>query len=227
MIVIVAGMHRSGTSALAGLLHSNGVVMGLEERKDFYPPPMKENPKGFFENVRFRRINDQLLKIAGYRVKSFLPNVPNVYAPDADKPLKNTMKDLISFYNERFDIWGFKDPRFCLTTHAWFDVIESMGLMDDIKVLITRRSHEEIRKSMLARGNKENYEGQFVNLSVKYYDKLHYYMFYNGWKPKTMSIDFRQLVFNTGDTAKRLSHFLKHEINDLSFIESKISRQVA
>ena len=51
MIVIVVGMHRSGTSAVAGILHLHGISMGSE--KTFKPKPLPQNPMGFYENFGF------------------------------------------------------------------------------------------------------------------------------------------------------------------------------
>ena len=48
MITIVLGMHRSGTSVVAGILHFNKVSMGTYET--FWPRPLPQNPKGFYEN---------------------------------------------------------------------------------------------------------------------------------------------------------------------------------
>jgi len=46
LIVIVVGVHRSGTSAVAGILHLNGIAMGSE--KTFKSKPMPQNPRGFY-----------------------------------------------------------------------------------------------------------------------------------------------------------------------------------
>ena len=46
MIVIVIGMHRSGTSAVAGILHLNGIAMGSE--KNFQTKTVTDKiPKDF------------------------------------------------------------------------------------------------------------------------------------------------------------------------------------
>ena len=74
MIVIVLGMHRSGTSAIAGILHLNKIIMGSKD--NFKPKPLPQNPKGFYENYDFRKINDQILKKVNYNVKSLNYNIP-------------------------------------------------------------------------------------------------------------------------------------------------------
>ena len=45
--IVVLGMHRSGTSALTGMLHSLGIHLGPEED---LKSPQKDNPQGFWEN---------------------------------------------------------------------------------------------------------------------------------------------------------------------------------
>ena len=59
MITIVLGMHRSGTSVVAGILHFNKIIMGTYDT--FWPRPLPQNPKGFYENYDFRKINDTIL----------------------------------------------------------------------------------------------------------------------------------------------------------------------
>lgn len=224
MIIIILGMHRSGTSALAGLLHHNGVMMGKED--EFYPKPMKENPKGFYENVRFRRINDRILRRYDYRVKSFSPSVPTIY-PVSDGNLLTLMKKLILEYNGEYDFWGWKDPRTCLTLYSWLRVIEDLGLFHEVRIIQMKRNVENIADSMRRRGNKEKYEGQFIHLALKYYNKCHFYTdFVYCRKAKMMTLFFEdELLENTEDVCKRLSSFLKLEINDYSFIDPSISRQ--
>ena len=41
--IVVLGMHRSGTSALTGMLHSLGIHLGPEED---LKSPQKDNPQG-------------------------------------------------------------------------------------------------------------------------------------------------------------------------------------
>jgi hypothetical protein len=55
-LVLVLGMHRSGTSALSGLL----VQSGLDGPQDLMPAT-KANPRGYYESVAMMQINEQLL----------------------------------------------------------------------------------------------------------------------------------------------------------------------
>ena len=46
--VIVLGMHRSGTSLIASILHLSGISMGKE-----FLRPDNGNPGGYFEDLEF------------------------------------------------------------------------------------------------------------------------------------------------------------------------------
>ena len=53
--VIVLGVYGSGSSAVAGILHHLGVMMGEK-----LIPATPANPKGHFEDAEFRRMLYQL-----------------------------------------------------------------------------------------------------------------------------------------------------------------------
>ena len=59
-IICIAGMHRSGTSMVARLLHASGLFLGPE---DELMDSMPDNPRGFWENQEFVAINDELLSM--------------------------------------------------------------------------------------------------------------------------------------------------------------------
>src|SRR5688572_30794661 len=62
MQLIVLGMHRSGTSVLAGLLNIMGAYFAAEGLGIKANP---QNPKGFWERRDVRALNDLLLHSAG------------------------------------------------------------------------------------------------------------------------------------------------------------------
>ena len=49
MIIMILGMHRSGTSTISGVLHMNKIIMGTYQ--NFWPRPLSQNPKGFYEMI--------------------------------------------------------------------------------------------------------------------------------------------------------------------------------
>src|SRR5438309_5043020 len=62
MSLCITGMHRSGTSMVARLLNVCGLGLGPE---DELLPAAFDNPRGFWENVHFVRLNDALLRAWG------------------------------------------------------------------------------------------------------------------------------------------------------------------
>jgi hypothetical protein len=224
-IVIVCGMHRSGTSAMSGLLHNNGVVMGREEKKEFFPPPQIQNPKGFFENKHFRQINDNLLKKINYHVKSFDPKISKVYAHIGDQ--RPSMISLVKGYQREFTHWGWKDPRTCLTLYAWFDVFKELRLLENLRIVVMFRSFYEIAESMRRRNNRETREYQFFDLCIEYYKKLFYYLNSFNSTVSFKVVDFYDLLHFTRPTCDSLGLFIDKDIIDTSFIDPSISSMSA
>jgi hypothetical protein len=122
---VILGSGRSGTSMLAGMLHSTGYYMG-----DQLLPASSSNPKGYFEDRALNDINEDLLaqvvptKPPGRRRRLYpwrlsyghlwlavLDTSSTVrVTPDIEARMR------ILFYQRPF---CFKDPRFCYTLDAW------------------------------------------------------------------------------------------------------------
>jgi hypothetical protein len=219
MICLVVGMHRSGTSALAGMLHSNGIIMGRDDK--WHPKPMRENPKGFFENRDFRALNDQILRDNGYKVKSFSPEIPTINSTHVRAETMAQMELLVREYHTTYENWGFKDPRTCLTLGVWFEVMTGLGIYKDIvRVLIPCRPTDDVVASMMARGNKEQRPGQFRDLAMAYNERIA--------EVVTGIVDYKtvgvkRLIHEPEAVAMELSAFTGCSITDTSFIEPTIA----
>ena len=220
MIIIVAGMHRCGTSALAGLLHKNNVLMG--RKSDFYPPPMKENPKGFYENVRFRRLNDKALAQVGYKVKSW--KVPPAEPIVPSDNLMAAMAELIEEYHSKFDNWGWKDPRTSLVLDSWLEILDQYGLKEETRIIQMIRNPVQVRNSMLRRGNKEPREGQFLEVAEAYRAAALKYVAEAGFEAQHKILPFKQIVRNARDAADMISEFIGLPLDDISHIDPNLER---
>jgi len=148
MIIMILGMHRSGTSTISGVLHMNGIIMGTYQ--NFWPRPLNQNPKGFYENFDFRKINDQLLNKAGYDVKSYIPEIPNIQQIDS---LSDKMKLIIKKSNSSYQDWGWKDPRTCLTANHWASAIDELGLQKKLKIIFMARRASSVSRSLNQRND--------------------------------------------------------------------------
>jgi hypothetical protein len=198
MIVIVVGMHRSGTSTVAGLLHDNGVVMGEEEV--FLPRPGPENPRGFFENYRFRRTNDRIAERCGYAIDSWRPEIPPC-RPGGLARLR--MKRLLREYQRRYPLWGFKDPRTCLTLDGWLRALEGIPGAPAARIVFAVRDPEAVARSMVTRNGVEH--AAALRLWRVYNERVLATL--DAWKPPTHTVRYEDLCARPGEVTAALCRF--------------------
>jgi len=117
------GMHRSGTSALAGALESMGFEVGPDD--DVMPADVG-NPEGYFELLSVVRANDELLAHFGGRWDS-----PPDLAPEwvNDLVVTEFVESTRAMVGQLFksDHWLLKDPRISLLLPAWRKVTGDRG----------------------------------------------------------------------------------------------------
>jgi len=95
MNITVIGLHRGGTSAVAGVLHHLGVHMG-----DDLLPPSPHNPKGYFEDRKFVELHDQIIGDWKDPQVNF-------------EPYREAYTALVRERERQHELWGIKDPRMC------------------------------------------------------------------------------------------------------------------
>jgi len=120
MITIVMGMHRSGTSALAGLLFHGKMFLGRE-----LMPPKQYNPKGYYEDTEFVELNESILSSIDLNWMNTADCV------ELDKVSKSIILKMSKIYMEYKDIygeWAWKDPRICITFPLWYEVLKHENL---------------------------------------------------------------------------------------------------
>ena len=112
--VVVLGMHRSGTSAVTGVLGQ----MGCDLPQDLMGPA-EINTRGFFESNRITGLNDELLASAGFSWFSF-PRFPVGWfaSPKADEFLERAA-EVIGAEFGRSHLFALKDPRICRQLPIW------------------------------------------------------------------------------------------------------------
>jgi hypothetical protein len=126
---VILGSGRSGTSMLAGMLHSTGYYMG-----DQLLPPTSSNPKGYFEDRALNNLNEDLLvqlvpvkplgplgRLYPWRLSYghlWLVALDLAASMSTTSELDTRMRHIV---NRR--PFCFKDPRFCYTLDAWRPVL--------------------------------------------------------------------------------------------------------
>ncbi|MEK9512483.1 sulfotransferase [Limnospira fusiformis PMC 851.14] len=154
-VLIMTGMHRSGTSLTASLLQSAGLHVSrrLMQGTEF-------NPKGYFENIDFFEFHLDLLRSQGVNIDGWTLQ-ENLDVPDEFIDKANAIVDK----NSLSHIWGWKEPRTTLFLDFWAE------LLPDAKFLFIYRSPWDVIDSLYRRGD-EIFRNQ-PELAVKYW------IFYN------------------------------------------------
>ncbi len=140
--VFILGMHRSGTSALAGSLLRLGVTLGEE-----LLPPAPDNPKGFFENQKILRVHDILLEqlnSAWYDIRPLPADWEQTPAASAARSaLGAVVRDVFS----ETSLWGVKDPRLSRIFPIWRECLRA----EAPKAIVLLRDPREVAASLMRR----------------------------------------------------------------------------
>lgn len=120
--LIVLGMHRSGTSALAGVVGHLGAALPQDLMAG-----TEMNAKGFFESNRIMKLNDRLLDAAGttwWDPRRF----PDEWLEgDGAEPfLAEAVETLTLDYGEA-PVFVMKDPRVCRLMPFWQKALSRFG----------------------------------------------------------------------------------------------------
>jgi hypothetical protein len=114
--IIVLGMHRSGTSCLAGILERAGVFFGAVSKSNLF------NEKGNLENKRIMKLHDGLLECNG---GSWDHPPVSVHWPEK---LKKERSHIVAEF-AHVPLWGFKDPRALFALDGWLEALPQASLV--------------------------------------------------------------------------------------------------
>ncbi|HEY7904139.1 MAG TPA: glycosyltransferase [Casimicrobiaceae bacterium] len=149
--LVVLGVHRSGTSALARVLNLCGAF--LPER--VMPAKLDVNPKGFWETEAINDLDARLLHHLGgdwNRVQFELPRE----GPLVDEFVEDAKALLRSEYGDEPFIL-IKDPRVCVLAPLWQRALVEAGYHP--AYVVPTRNPLEVARSLEARGDMAVPEG--------------------------------------------------------------------
>lgn len=138
--ILIAGMHRSGTSAIAGCYQQMGYNPGKE-----LMPPTPDNPSGYFENIKCWQLNEKMLSMLNLKWDSIAqPNTDNIYIKD-----KIYLFEIEKIIAEDFlhapNIL-IKDPRISYLLPYWIEGLEKLDYK--IKIILPYRSPNHVCRSL-------------------------------------------------------------------------------
>jgi hypothetical protein len=165
--VVVIGMHRSGTSAVARGLAALGVDLG-----DDFLDAQPENPTGYWEDRRIVELNERVLRLLGLK----WDDAARIdVARFSGWRMWRLRRETIRYLRRRFTsqpLWGFKDPRTIRLLPFWLRILHECAVEDSYLLVI--RNPASIAASLHARQGMSVDAAQRLWLSyvVPFLDRL-------------------------------------------------------
>lgn len=145
--LIVLGMHRSGTSALAGLIGQLGGDVG----STLMPIIEEINAKGFWEHAEIVNIHERLLTMLDSSWDDVRP-LPDRWWMSSDVDVFKAM--ILTVLRRDFacsPLWIVKDPRLCRLLPLWLEIFRDFGSKPHF--ILTLRHPMEVARSLRKRDN--------------------------------------------------------------------------
>jgi GT2 family glycosyltransferase len=142
--IIVLGMHRSGTSALAGTLHHLGVALGHRLMK-----ATPDNPRGYWEHLDLVDAHHQLM--AGFGLAwDDVWAMPHGYAEsDAAIQARRKLATVVARDFAGTPLWALKDPRMCRLVELWLPLLDEAAV--EARFILMLRHPGDVAASLAAR----------------------------------------------------------------------------
>ena len=153
--ILVAGMHRSGTSALTRVLN----IAGCDLPKTLMTPERNSgNVKGCWESQAIMDLNQEILASAGSSWDDWRPFDKDWYtSPVADEFRKRAHK-LIKGEFGSSQLFVLKDPRICRLLEFWIEVVGALGARP--LVVLPIRNPFDVASSLQDRDSIDPFVGQ-------------------------------------------------------------------
>ncbi|HKO43122.1 MAG TPA: sulfotransferase [Pyrinomonadaceae bacterium] len=141
-VVCILGMHRSGTSLLTKILNLVGLYLSPAHVS---AQPADDNPKGHWEHSEIVSLNDAILTRYGGTWDE-PPQLPSGWEKSSlIEDLKQRAQTLIDDQFSGVSLWGWKDPRTCITLPFW------QQLLPNMRYVICLRNPSDVARSLQSR----------------------------------------------------------------------------
>ena len=213
-IIIITGMHRSGTSLTTSLLESSGLNIGKKLMS-----ASTSNIKGHFENLDFVDFHQKVLSSQGISQDGWsLENniqVQEYYV---------TRAKLLVQENAVLGNWGWKNPRTTLFLNFWAD------LLPQANFLFVYRSPWEVVDSLYRRGDQIFYSNPKLAVKIWINYNKSILDFYNQFSDRCVLIGIENIVKDPMVLSKLLKQKFDVTLNnpsmnitDRSLLNSEVS----
>ena len=215
-VILILGMHRSGTSAIAGALRCCGLPFG-----DNLLMGLSDNPKGHFENRAILHLNESILADLGSSWSD-----PRPLKPNFDKYSEKTVQVIKNEFNG-YKIFGLKDPRLALLLPLYIKAFKEVNIEPSFVVI--KRDKSEVAASLKARNGFSREKS--LALFKKYSDSIDKYLSLSNVRTKKQPnsiavIQFADLIKKPQKTVsqiiKQLNLPLKYNKEVEKFLDSNL-----
>ena len=152
--IMVLGMHRSGTSALSGVLHILGMDIGRDKMG-----AAEENPKGFFENNQITFLNDRVMHHLGFAWDDPFPFPSDWWQQDCLAEYQQQFIEILETEFATTQLIGFKDPRICVLLPWWQNILQQCHFTPSYPIIyrhplevaasLAKRNQFSVQKSVM------------------------------------------------------------------------------
>ena len=144
--VLILGMHRSGTSAMAGLSCLLGAAAPAGMMEAAF-----DNPTGFWESFPVASLNEAIFKTLGAEWYNSFAFDPTVVDAAAVRDLTGHCVSVLAAEFGDAATFVMKDPRFSLLLEFWLPVFAAMKVM--VAPVLALRHPAEVTASLRRRDN--------------------------------------------------------------------------
>ena len=155
-IIIVLGMHRSGTSALTGSLSR----LGFEFGDNLQGAMANVNEKGFFEDNDVVALNERILITIGRSWASLAPIKETEFLNPLVEELLVEAVLLVEKKMVKFSRLALKDPRLCVLMPFWVRVFAQLHIAP--KILVAVRNPVSVVDSLVKRDSFEREKAYYL-----------------------------------------------------------------
>ena len=144
--IIVCGMHRTGTSAVARVVS----LLGADLPKELISPNAS-NVRGYWEPRAVVRVHDQLLEALGTSSADPLPLPRDWLELSCTQQAKAELAGIIESDFSESSLFVVKDPRITKVLPLWLELLDELHV--DTRVVIPFRHPLDVAASLKARDN--------------------------------------------------------------------------
>ena len=198
-VILILGMHRSGTSFFAGYLDHIGIYGGQDLMQSAF-----DNPYGFFENNKIVSLNNKILEQLGASWENPIIEESKLHSKYIEEILHTELHDIFNTEFKGEKITYIKDPRISLLFPLWYKVLTRLNIIPYI--LLPLRDPGQVYSSLNQRNKTPR------NKSMLLYSEYIYQAEKNTRHTTRLLVNYESLDKTPSITIDKLNVFISKHI---------------